>query len=72
MNKSDEIDSLTKELTNFLLKAKGEINRLKTQSKKENNFRKAVKVKFKEIHDENQKLKQRLTEYENYHKSHAI
>ena len=72
MNESDEIDSLTKELTNFLLKAKGEINRLKTQSKKENDFRKAVKVKFKEIHDENQKLKHRLTEYENYHKSHAI
>ena len=30
MNKVDDIDSLTKELTNFLLKAKGEITRLKT------------------------------------------
>ena len=54
MNKSDEIHTLTKELTNFLLKAKGEINRLKMQSKKDNDFRNAVKVKFKEIRDENQ------------------
>ena len=72
MNKSDDIDSLTKELTNFLLKAKGEISRLKSKSKQDNDFRNAVKLKFKEINDENQKLKQRLSEYENYHKASAI
>ena len=72
MNKSDDIDSLTKELTNFLLKAKGEIGRLKSKSKQDNDFRNAVKLKFKEINDENQKLKQRLSKYENYHKASVI
>ena len=72
MNKSDNIDTLTKELTNFLLKAKGEISRLKSKSKQDNEFRNAVKLKFKEINDENQKLKQRLNEYENYHKASAL
>ena len=72
MNKVDDIDSLTKELTNFLLKAKGEISRLKTQSKQDNDFKNAVKLKFKEIQEENKKLKQKLIEYENYHKASAI
>ena len=72
MNKADDIDSLTKELTNFLLKAKGEISRLKTQSKQDNDFKNAVKLKFKEIQEENKKLKQKLMEYENYHKASAI
>ena len=72
MNKADDIDSLTKELTNFLLKAKGEISRLKTQSKQDNDFKNAVKLKFKEIQEENKKLKQKLIEYENYHKASAI
>ena len=72
MNKVDDIDSLTKELTNFLLKAKGEITRLKTQSKQDNDFKNAVKLKFKEIQEENKKLKHKLIEYENYHKASAI
>ena len=72
MNKTDDIDSLTKELTNFLLKAKGEITRLKNQSKQDNDFKNAVKLKFKEIQEENKKLKQKLIEYENYHKASAI
>ena len=72
MNKADDIDSLIKELTNFLLKAKGEISRLKTQSKEDNDFKNAVKSKFKEIQEENKKLKQKLIEYENYHKASAI
>ena len=72
MNKVDDIDSLTKELTNFLLKAKGEITRLKTQSKQDNDFKNAVKLKFKEIQEENKKLKHKLIEYENYHKALAI
>ena len=55
MNKTDDIDSLTKELTNFLLKAKGEITRLKNQSKQDNDFKNAVKLKFKEIQEENKK-----------------
>ena len=38
MNKADDIDSLTKELTNFLLKAKGEISRLR--------FYKCCKIKI--------------------------
>ena len=72
MNKVEDIDTLTKELTNFLLKAKGEINRLKNQSKQDNDFKNAVKLKFKEIQDENRKLKQKLLEYDNYHKQTAI
>ena len=64
MNKVEDIDTLTKALTNFLLKAKGEINRLKYQSKQDNDFKNAVKLKFKEIQDENRKLKQKLLEYE--------
>ena len=72
MNKTDDIDSLTKELTNFLLKAKGEITRLKNQSKQDNDFKNAVKLKFKEIQEENKRLKQKLIEYENYHKASAI
>ena len=72
MNKVDDIDSLTKELTNFLLKAKGEITRLKTQSKQDNDFKNAVKLKFKEIQEENKKLKHKLIEYEIYHKALAI
>ena len=72
MNKVEDIDTLTKELTNFLLKAKGEINRLKNQSKQDNDFKNAVKLKFKEIQDANRKLKQKLLEYDNYHKQTAI
>ena len=72
MNKVDDIDSLTKELTNFLLKAKGKITRLKTQSKQDNDFKNAVKLKFKEIQEENKKLKHKLIEYENSHKASAI
>ena len=72
MNKVEDIDTLTKELTNFLLKAKGEINRLKNQSKQDNDFKNAVKLKFKEIQDENRKLKQKLLEYDNYQKQTAI
>ena len=72
MNKVEDIDTLTKELTNFLLKAKGEINRLKNQSKQDNDFKNAVKLKFKEIKDANRKLKQKLLEYDNYHKQTAI
>ena len=72
MNKVEDIDTLTKELTNFLLKAKGEINRLKNQSKQDKDFKNAVKLKFKEIQDENRKLKQKLLEYDNYHKQTAI
>ena len=60
MNRVEDIDALTTELTNFLLKAKGEINRLKTQSKQDNEFKKAVNIKFKEIQEENKKLKQKL------------
>ena len=72
MNKVDDIDSLTKELTNFLLKAKGEITRLKAQSKQDNDFKNAVKLKSKEIQEENKKLKHKLIEYENYQKASAI
>ena len=72
MSKSDDIESLTRELTNFLLKAKGEINRLKSEAKKSNEYKNAVTTKFKEIYDENQKLTQKLREYEYYYKSHAI
>ena len=72
MSKSDDIESLTRELTNFLLKAKGEINRLKREAKKSNEYKNAVTTKFKEMYDENQKLTQKLREYEHYYKSHAI
>ena len=72
MSKSDDIESLTRELTNFLLKAKGEINRLKSEAKKSNEYKNAVTTKFKEMYDENQKLTQKLREYEHYYKSHAI
>ena len=75
MNKVDDIDTLTKDLTNFLLKVKGEITRLKNQSKQDNDFKKAAILKFKEfkeIQEENKKLKQKLIEYENYHKTSAI
>ena len=72
MNRVDDIDALTTELTNFLLKAKGEINRLKTQSKQDNDFKKAVNIKFKEIQEENKKLKQKLIEYDSYHKATAL
>ena len=72
MSKSDNIESLTRELTNFLLKAKGEINRLKSEAEKSNEYKNAVTTKFKDIYDENQKLTQKLREYEHYYKSHAI
>ena len=72
MNRVEDIDALTTELTNFLLKAKGEINRLKTQSKQDNEFKKAVNIKFKEIQEENKKLKQKLIEYDSYHKATAL
>ena len=72
MNRVEDIDALTTELTNFLLKAKGEINRLKTQSKQDNEFKKAVNIKFKEIQEENKKLKQKLIEYDNYHKATVL
>ena len=72
MSKSDDIESLTRELTSFLIKAKGEITRLKTEAKKDNEFKSLVRNKFKEMHDENQKLTKKLRDYEHYHKSHAI
>ena len=72
MNRVEDIDALTTELTNFLLKAKGEINQLKTQSKQDNEFKKGVNIKFKEIQEENKKLKQKLIEYDNYHKATAL
>ena len=72
MSKSDDIESLTRKLTSFLVKAKGEITRLKTQAKKDNEFKSLVRNKFKEMHDENQKLTKKLRDYEHYHKSHAI
>ena len=72
MNKVDDIDVLTKELVNFLLQAKGEITRLKKQSKQDNDFKNTATLKFKEIVEENKKLKQKLIEYDNYHRASAI
>ena len=72
MSKSDDIESLTRELTSFLLKAKGEINRLKSEAKKANEYKNAVTTKFRDMYDENKKLSQKLREYERYYKSHAI
>ena len=72
MNKVEDSDTLTKELTNFLLQAKGEITRLKKQSKQDNDFKNTVTLKFKEIVEENKKLKQKLIEYDNYHRASAI
>ena len=72
MNKVDDIDVLTKELVNFLLQAKGEITRLKKQSKQDNDFKNTATLKFNEIVEENKKLKQKLIEYDNYHRASAI
>ena len=51
--KEDSIESLTKDLTSFLIKAKSEINRLKTENKKANDFKQVTKAEYRKIYEEN-------------------
>ena len=70
--KEDSIESLTKDLMSFLIKAKSEINRLKTENKKANDFKQVTKAEYRKIYEENQKLHQKIKEYEQYFKSQII
>ena len=56
----DSVETLTKELTNFLLKAKGEMNRLRSENKEANDFKKASRTEYRRLYKENQKLSQKI------------
>ena len=70
--KEDSIESLTKDLTSLLLKAKSEINRLKTENKKAGDFKQATRTEYRKLYEENQKLRQKVKDYEQYFKSQNI
>ena len=70
--KEDSIENLTKELSSFLIKAKGEVSRLKTENKKANEFKQLTKAEYHKLYEENQKLHQKIKQYKQYFKSQNI
>ena len=71
MNKKEDIDSITNELKNVLLKAKKEIKQLKDEQKKIS-VDSLTKKEYQTLYDENAQLKKKITQYEQYVKSQNI
>ena len=70
--KEDSIENLTKELSSFLIKAKGEVSKLKTENKNANEFKQLTKAEYRKLYEKNQKLHQKIKQYKQYFKSQNI
>ena len=71
MNKKEDIDSITNELKNLLIKVKKEIKQLKDKQKKVS-VHSLTKKEYQTLYDENAQLEKKITQYEQYVKSQNI
>ena len=72
MNKKENINTVTNELKNVLLRAKKEINRQKDELKKTKSVHILAKKEYQTLFNKNAQLKKKLNQYEEYIKSQQI
>ena len=72
MNKKEDINSITNDLKNVLLKAKKEIKQHRDELKKTQSIHALTKKEYQALYNENAQLKKKLAQYEEYVKSQNI